>query len=145
MGYAVDGYSLVSYSECSRGLCTLSLTALHGATQPRAGGIKPICHLWVKVISKLPTRHFWCRFCCFSQEPKSPALQAGQAAALTSLLTSTWMPVGPCRYTRWMCCGEMLYRLAIFSISSKAVSSSRKRAWYTGREIGPSIEQAPPF
>lgn len=26
------------------------------------------------------------------------------------------------------CCGEMLYRLAIFSISSKAVSSSRKMA-----------------
>ena len=79
-----------------------------------------------------------------AQSPRS--VPRGGAIVLTSLLTTTWMPVGPWRYTRWMCCGEMLYRLAIFSISSKVVSSSRKMAWYTGgRRTGPSIEQASAF
>ena len=43
---------------------------------------------------------------CACPEPRAGS--AGQGPVLTSLLTSTWMPVGPWRYSRWMCCGEML-------------------------------------
>lgn len=44
---------------------------------------------------------------------------------LTSSLTRTWMPVGPCLKIWLICLGEMLKSWANFSVSSAAVSSSR--------------------